>query len=80
MTVETRVERIKRSLASGEIELVFVITNGSESPRTAWIDGAAFKWQWDVTLRDLADRAPRQYRMQREPAAGASVLIVDCRS
>lgn len=79
MNVETRVDKIERRLASGEIDLVFVITNEGCPPQTARINGEQFSRQEDETLQDLADRALQQYRMQHKPANHVSVLIMDCR-
>ena len=79
MNIETRIDKIERHLAGGEIDLVFVITNEGYSPRTARINGEQFSTQEDETLQDLADRALQQYRMQHKPANHVSVLIMDCR-
>lgn len=79
MHIETRIDKIERQLASGEIDMVFVITNEGDSPRTARIDGETFSRREDETLQALADRALQQYRMQHKPANNISVLIMDCR-
>jgi hypothetical protein len=79
MNIETRVDKIERRLASGEIDLVFVITNEGCPTRSARINGEQFPRQEDETLQDLADRALQQYRMQHKPARNVSVLIMDCR-
>jgi len=79
MIIETRIDKIERHLASGEIDLVFVITNEGYSAQTARIHGEKFSRQEDETLQDLADRALEQYRMQHKPASNVSVLIMDCR-
>ena len=79
MIIETRIDKIERRLDSGEIDLVFVITNEGRSPQAARIDGERFSRQEDETLQDLADRALQQYRMQHKPANEVSVLIMDCR-
>lgn len=79
MNIETRVDRIKRHLASGEIDLVYVITDEGCSPESARIDGEQFSRHDDETLQDLADRALQDYRRQHKPANHVSVLIMDCR-
>jgi hypothetical protein len=79
MDIETRIDKIERHLAGGEIDLVFVITNEGYLPQTARIDGEQFSRQEDETLQDLADRVLQQYRMQHKPADNVSVLIMDCR-
>ena len=79
MNIETRIDKIERQLASGEIDLVFVITNEGCPPQAARINGEKFSRQEDETLQDLADRALQQYRMRHEPADNVSVLIMDCR-
>lgn len=79
MIIETRIDKIERHLARGEIDLVFVITNEGDSPQTARINGEKFSRQEDETLQDLADRALQQYRMQHKPDNNVSVLIMDCR-
>lgn len=79
MNIETRVDKIERRLASGEIDLVFVITNEGCSPESACINGERFPRQEEETLQDLADRALQQYRKQHKPAHPVSVLIMDCR-
>ena len=79
MNIETRVDKIERRLASGEIDLVFVITNEGCPPRTARINGEQFSRQDDETLQDLADRALQKYRIRHKAANPVSVLIMDCR-
>lgn len=79
MTIETRIDRIERSLASGEIDVVFVITTEGQAPRAARINGEEFSRREGETLEDLADRALQQYRMRHKPASDFSVLIMDCR-
>ncbi|MDP2240650.1 MAG: hypothetical protein Q8K18_10890 [Burkholderiales bacterium] len=79
MIIETHIDKIERHLDSGEIDLIFVITNEGYSPQTARIHGEKFSRQEDETLQDLADRALQQYRMQHKPAKKVSVLIMDCR-
>ncbi|TSA42106.1 MAG: hypothetical protein D4R58_00640 [Betaproteobacteria bacterium] len=80
MNIETRVDKIERHLANGEIDLVFVITNEGCPPQSVRINGERFSRQEDETLQDLADRALQQYRMQHKPTNNVSVLIVDCRT
>jgi hypothetical protein len=79
VNIETRIDKIERHLASGEIDLVFVITNEGDSPPTAQVNGEQFSRQEDETLQDLADRALQQWRMPHKPANNVSVLIIDCR-
>jgi len=79
MNIETRIDKIERHLASGEIDLVFVITSEGDSPQAAYINGEQFSRREDETLQDLADRALQQYRRQHKPANHVSVLIMDCR-
>ncbi len=79
MTIKTRIERIDRSLASGEIDVVFVITNDGEAPRTARINGEEFPRQEGESLQDLTERALQQYRLLHKPTSDFSVLIMDCR-
>lgn len=77
--IETRIDRIERSLASGEIDVVFVITKEGHRPRTARINGEEFSIEEGESPQELADRALQQYRMRHKPASDFSVLIMDCR-
>ena len=79
MIIETRIDRIERRCANGEIDVVYVITREGYSPRLAWINGAEFPRQDGETLDDLADRALQQYRVRYKPKDNVSVLIMDCR-
>ena len=77
--VETRIDKIERRLASGEIDVVFILSNEGQAPATARINGEEFPRREEETLQELAERALRQYRMQHQPAQAMSVLIMDCR-
>ena len=79
MIIENRIDKIERRLASGEVDLIFVITTEGCTPQTARIDGEKFWRQEGETPHDLADRAVRQYRMQHKPVDNVSVLVMDCR-
>lgn len=79
MIIETRIDKIERHLASGEIDLVFVITSEGCPPQNARTHSEAFSRQEDEALQGLADRALEQYRMRHKPATNVSVLIMDCR-
>ncbi len=79
MHIETRIDKIERHVARGEIDLVLVITNEGCPPQTARINGEQFSRQEDETPQDLAERALQQYRMQHRPGNNVSVLIMDCR-
>ena len=56
MVIETRIDRIERRRASGEIDVVYVITREGYSPRLARLNGEEFPRQDGETLHDLADR------------------------
>jgi hypothetical protein len=77
--VETRVDKIERRLASGEIDVVFIISNEGQAPASARINGEEFSKREEETLQELAERALQQYRMEHKPAQTISVLIMDCR-
>ena len=77
--VETRIDKIERRLESGEIDVVFILSNQGQSPATARINGEEFPRREEETLQELAERAWQQYRMQHKPAHSLSVLIMDCR-
>ena len=79
MIIETRIDRIKRYHAGGEIDVVYVITREGYSPRLACINGEEFSRQDGETLHDLTDRALQQYRVRYKPKDNVSVLIMDCR-
>jgi hypothetical protein len=79
MILETRIDRIERRLAGGEIDVVYVITREGYSPRLAWINGEEFPRQDGESLPDLTDRALQQYRVRCKPKDNVSVLIMDCR-
>jgi hypothetical protein len=79
MRFETHIDRIERQLPSGEIDVVFVITNEGCMPRAACIHGENFSRRENETLYDLADRALQQYRTEHKPANNVSVLVMDCR-
>ena len=76
---ETRIDKIERRLDSGEIDVVFIISNEGQPPATARINGEEFPRREEETLQELAERALQQYRMQHKPAHTFSVLIMDCR-
>ena len=79
MRIETRIDRIERRLAGGEIDVIYVVTREGYSPRLAWINGEEFPRQAGETFRALTDRALQQYRMRYAPKDDVSVLIMDCR-
>ena len=79
MIIETRIDRIERRRANGEIDVVYVITREGYSPRLAWINGEEFPRQDGETLHDLTDRALQQYRVRYKPKDNVSVLVMDCR-
>ncbi len=79
MTTETRIDRIERRTAAGELDVVYVITREGHAPRNAWIDGETFPRNEGESLQELADRAWQQYRLRRKPKENVSVLIMDCR-
>ena len=76
---ETRIDKVERRLDSGEIDVVFIISNEGQPPATARINGEEFPRREEETLQELAERALQQYRMQHKPAHTFSVLIMDCR-
>ncbi len=78
--VGTRIDKIERRLASGEIDVVFILSNEGQSPASARINGEEFPRREEETLQELAERALQQYRLQHKPAQTLSVLIMDCRS
>ena len=77
--VETRIDKIERRLASGEIDVVFILSNEGQAPTSARINGEEFSRRQEETLQELAERALQQYRMQHKPDHTLSVLIMDCR-
>ena len=80
MCPENRVDRIERRLATGEIDVVFIISDEACAPTVARINGEEFIRQGNETLHDLADRALRLYRTQHKPTDDISVVIMDCRA
>jgi len=79
MTIETRIDRIERRLASGEIDVVYVITREGYLPRIARINGEEFPRQEGEFLPALTDRVLVEYRTRYRPVEKVSVLIMDCR-
>jgi predicted RNA-binding protein Jag len=77
--VETRIDKIERRLESGEIDVVFMLSNEGQAPASARINGEEFSRREEETLQELAERALQQYRMQHKPEHTLSVLIMDCR-
>lgn len=80
MRLENRVDRIERRLATGEIDVVFIISDEERVPDLARINGEEFKRQENETLQQLAERALQLYRTQHKPTDDVSVVIMDCRA
>jgi hypothetical protein len=79
MTIEPRIDKLERRLASGEIDVVFIISNEGQAPTTARLNGEEYSRRDGETLHELAERAWRQYRTQHQPVHKFSVLVLDCR-
>jgi hypothetical protein len=79
MSVHTQINRIERRLESGNVDVIYVITQDGCQPRSAWINGESFPRHDNESVEDLADRAATEYRWRRPPTDNVSVLIMDCR-
>jgi hypothetical protein len=80
MNFENRVDRMERRLATGEVDVVFIISDDGRTPEIARINGEEFARHESETLQSLADRALRAYRSSHAPTEDVSVLIMDCRA
>jgi len=74
----SRVDKLHRTLPTGEVDVVFVVRREDDAPRAAWITGEEFPRRPDESVDALVDRALRDYRVRHPPRDPVSALIVDC--
>jgi len=73
-----RVDKLHRTLPTGEVDVVFVIRREDAAPRAAWIIQEEFPRRPDESVDALVERALRDYRVRHPPRDPVSALIVDC--
>jgi hypothetical protein len=78
MQIAYRVDKLHRTLPTGEVDVVYVIRREGSVPRTVWITGEEFPRLPDESVDALVDRALRDYRAKHPPPDQVSALIVDC--
>jgi hypothetical protein len=78
MPSAARVDKLHRTLASGEVDVVFVVRREDRAPRAAWITDEEFPRRANESVDALVDRALRDYRNRHPPRDPVSTLIVDC--
>ena len=74
----SRIDKLHRTLPTGEVDVVFVIRREGDAPRAAWITGEEFPRHPHETVDALVERALRGYRIKHPPRDPVSALIVDC--
>ena len=74
----SRIDKMHRTLPTGEVDVVFVIRREDIRPSAAWIADEEFPRQPDEGVDALVDRALRDYRVKHPPQRPVSALIVDC--
>lgn len=74
----SRVDKLHRTLPTGEVDVVFVVRSEDGAPRAAWITDEEFPRRPHESVDALVDRALRDYRMKHPPRDPVSALIVDC--
>ena len=78
MASASRVDKLHRTLPTGEVDVVFVVRREDGAPRAAWITEEEFPRRPDESVDALVDRALRDYRVKHPPRDPVSALIVDC--
>jgi hypothetical protein len=73
-----RIDKLRRTLPTGEGDVVFVVRREAGTVRSAWISDEEFPRRPDEDLDALVDRALRDYRVKHPPREAVSALIVDC--
>lgn len=73
-----RIDKLHRTLPTGEVDVVFVIRRVGRAPRAAWISNEEFRKRRDESADALVLRALRDYREKHPPRNPVSALIVDC--
>ncbi len=78
MSSASRVDKLHRTLPTGEVDVVFVVRPEDGTPRAAWITDEEFPRRPEESVDALVDRALRDYRVKHPPRDPVSALIVDC--
>jgi hypothetical protein len=73
-----RIDKLHRTMAGGEVDVVYVIRREDAPPRAAWITGEEFPRLPQESVDALVDRGLRDYRRKHPPRDPVSALIVDC--
>ena len=78
MPSTSRIDKLHRTLPTGEVDVVFVVRREDSAPRAAWITDKEFPRRPQESVDALVDRALRDYRLAHPPRDPVSALIVDC--
>jgi hypothetical protein len=78
MPSTSRIDKLNRTLPTGEVDVVFVVRREDRAPRAAWITDEEFPRRPHESVEALVDRALRHYRLDHPPRDPVSALIVDC--
>lgn len=78
MPSTARIDKLHRTLPTGEVDVVFVVRREDGAPRAAWITDEEFPRHPQESVDALVDRALRDYRLAHPPREPVSALIVDC--
>jgi hypothetical protein len=78
MPSTARIDKLHRTLPTGEVDVVFVVRREDGAPRAAWITDEEFPRRPQESVDALVDRALRDYRLAHPPREPVSALIVDC--
>ncbi|MFZ5557191.1 MAG: hypothetical protein ACOZDY_10805 [Pseudomonadota bacterium] len=73
-----RIDKLHRTLPTGEVDVVYVIRREGSSPRAAWIVGEEFPKHSRESVDALVERALMDYRSRHPARNRVSALIVDC--
>jgi hypothetical protein len=73
-----RIDKLHRTLPTGELDVVFVIRREGCTPRAAWISNEEFTKRRNESADALVRRALKDYRERHPPRNPISALIVDC--
>jgi hypothetical protein len=73
-----RIDKLHRTLPTGEVDVVFVVRREDAVPRAAWITDEEFRRHPHESIDALIDRAWRDYRVKHPPRDPVSAVIVDC--
>lgn len=73
-----RIDKLHRTMPSGEVDVVFVVRREGSVPNAAWITGEKYPRRPQESVDALVDRALRDYRVRHPAQDPVSALIVDC--